>query len=402
MIKPIQVIETASPFTKQKILHAKILRFGDRSFAGIHPRVSIPLKKRSLSYGNQYLLSSVKLTRKKDGKYFAMLTKETVWQKQAPFFSFIPYRNQVSTYLKKQIQNQYQHPLVKALLISLFTGNRSHFFLNATLQEVGLTHLIAISGLHFSILIGILSLCISKLRSLKVKGVLIAALSSILFLYFGPSPPVLRAYSFCLLYVLSLMLNKSSNALNTLGIALFFQLILWPHAIHSLSLQLSFLATFALLFFTPLVERFLFDVFPDPPLELDKLSLWKKTLFALSVFSRKTLSINFSVHLFLVPFLLYRFHFFPLSSFYLNLWIPFCIAIGMQLMLMGLIFPPIHTINEFFLEKIFYLIEYRNLFFRIFFTRSPSFEMLITIYFVLFFLGIRHYERSKQQILFYY
>ena len=400
LIQPIQIQEKATPFFRQKILQAQILRAGDRVFTGIHPHVSIPLKKRKISPNHCYQITQITLTRKKDGEYFASVTKNSQWNCKEKKISFASLRIKIHHWIQQKIQHHYRQPIVRHLFISLFTGKRVSFFLNALLNEVGLTHLLAISGLHFSILMGFFFFLIKRIPSFLVQGIAMGLLSSFLFLYFGPAPSVTRAYTFCLLYAFSFMIHRKPTALNTLGMALLLQVVLCPLSIHSLSLQMSFLATFAIVFFTPVMESFFLDVFQDPPLDLEKIRFFPKLGYVIRVFLRKTLSINFSVHLFLVPLLLYRFHFFPLSSFYLNLWIPLGIAIGMHLFVLGLFFPLLHTLNAAFIEKIFYFLEYRNLFFRVNFTFSPSLELLFFLYCSLFFLGMRHYERSKLWIPF--
>lgn len=122
------------------------------------------------------------------------------------------------------------------------------------LRKVGLSHVVAVSGMHLMFLVGL----IYRLFSRRL-GVPLSIAAILLFIPMaGSSPSVLRAGIMTLLAGLAYLCGREADSLTSLGAAL-LALLLWnPYAIFSLSLQLSFLSTFGILCFSEPLESFLF------------------------------------------------------------------------------------------------------------------------------------------------
>lgn len=122
------------------------------------------------------------------------------------------------------------------------------------LRKVGLSHIIAVSGMHLMFLVG---LC-SHLFSRKL-GVPISVVIVLLFIPMaGASPSILRAGIMTLLSCAAFFFNTTADRETSLGLALLILLLWNPYALFSLSLQLSFLSTFGILRFATPMERTLF------------------------------------------------------------------------------------------------------------------------------------------------
>ncbi len=118
------------------------------------------------------------------------------------------------------------------------------------LRRAGLSHLLAVSGLHVGLILGgfwwLFGGRSSRLTALG--GV------SVLLLYgclVGPRPSLLRAALMALLVILALMLERPPQALNSLCAALIVILSFDPQAVFDLGFQLSFLATAGILLLAP-------------------------------------------------------------------------------------------------------------------------------------------------------
>ncbi len=118
------------------------------------------------------------------------------------------------------------------------------------LRRAGLSHLLAVSGLHVGLILGgFWWLCGGRSSRLTALGGV-----SVLLLYgclVGPRPSLLRAALMALLVILALMLERPPQALNSLCAALIVILSFDPQAVFDLGFQLSFLATAGILLLAP-------------------------------------------------------------------------------------------------------------------------------------------------------
>ena len=122
------------------------------------------------------------------------------------------------------------------------------------LRRAGLSHLLAVSGLHVGLILGGFWWLFGGIsnRSTAWGGV------SVLLLYgclVGPRPSLLRAALMALLVILALVLERPPQPLNSLCAALIVILFLDPQAAFDLGFQLSFLATAGILLLAPCLLR---------------------------------------------------------------------------------------------------------------------------------------------------
>jgi len=127
------------------------------------------------------------------------------------------------------------------LAVSVFTGNKSYLG-NEVISDFkicGISHIIAVSGLHISILcLGVYYL----LKFLKVPKLYNSFITLLLlFLYAGLanfSKSVIRSAIMVTVLILSELINKKSDTLNSLGIAVFI-ICLNPYAVTDISALLT-------------------------------------------------------------------------------------------------------------------------------------------------------------------
>ena len=145
-----------------------------------------------------------------------------------------------------------------SLSAALLLGNRNMLDNQTTLdfQRAGVSHLLALSGLHVAILIGFLELLLRLLRCpLFIKAIFIptAALGYLAVTGFALSTQ--RAVlMICVLYLGSI-LRTDYDSFTALCTALAAILTLSPSAVLDLSLWMSFLAAGSIIIFSPAVYR---------------------------------------------------------------------------------------------------------------------------------------------------
>ena len=172
----------------------------------------------------------------KNVNYIIKIDKITLISKEKSFFKGI------KCFLLKRNSNSY----IKAFI---FGNNKSIITdVMSSYQEIGISHLFAISGMH----VGLLTLVISKLlMKLNIKEKYIFIIIS-LFLFFylfitGVSPSILRAIFFYLFFSINKIYNLNIKGVNIFMLIFSISLLVNPYYIHEVSFLYSYTISFSIL-----------------------------------------------------------------------------------------------------------------------------------------------------------
>lgn len=141
-----------------------------------------------------------------------------------------------------------------ALSAALLLGNKSFLAKETSLhfRRAGISHLLALSGLHVSILIGMLEWLLRLLRIpklLRAGSILLASLGYLCLTGFSPS--ITRAVIMACVLYLAIFAAARYDSFTAISTALFLILLISPYAIFDLSLWLSFFAALSIIVFSP-------------------------------------------------------------------------------------------------------------------------------------------------------
>ncbi|MBR4898247.1 MAG: ComEC/Rec2 family competence protein [Prevotella sp.] len=145
------------------------------------------------------------------------------------------------------------------VMAAMTLGDRSAISndLRASYSLTGASHVLALSGLHMSILYCL----ISMLTFVGRRMLIIRALTIVLFWSFamltGLSPSVVRSALMLTLAAIITLRGTRSLSVNSLSLAAIVMLIASPLTLYDVGFQLSFLAVFAIVMLMPLMERIL-------------------------------------------------------------------------------------------------------------------------------------------------
>jgi competence protein ComEC len=147
--------------------------------------------------------------------------------------------------------------VLKALII----GDRAAIpsELRDRFNRAGVGHILAISGLHIGIVATVAFFFFQKLlcfvkpllwRAWTRKGAAIFALVPVCIygLISGLSPSTQRALIMVTAFLMTFLVERERDAVNTLALAAFIILIVYPPAVFSISFQLSFMAVLSILY----------------------------------------------------------------------------------------------------------------------------------------------------------
>ena len=147
-----------------------------------------------------------------------------------------------------------------AVLKALVIGDRSAISteVREAFNRAGVGHILAISGLHIGIVATVAFFFFQKLLGLikpllwcawTRKGAAIFSIFPVCLYAFisGMSPSTQRAVIMVIAFLMTFLVERETDAINTLSLAAFIILIVYPPSLFSISFQLSFLAVLSIL-----------------------------------------------------------------------------------------------------------------------------------------------------------
>lgn len=224
-------------------------------------------------------------------------------------------------YIKNNLRERLD-PNISSLAIAYLLGDKSGLSnsLKEEIDEVGIAHLVVISGMHLAILVKIIS------KGLRFTSRLVKSYFCVLFivLYIGMiglTPSLLRAgfVIFCQLFV-SYFGRKLDNR-RIIFFTVVVTLLVNPNYIDNLGWQLSMLAYIGILVLDPLIESFLFGEGLNKRRSIKKKNYIAKMLTKVNVILnfRSGFIIAIAVNMMVLPIILYRFGYFSLISIFITL-----------------------------------------------------------------------------------
>lgn len=152
--------------------------------------------------------------------------------------------------LRTYVKGEQEQATASALVLGV--SDRLDGTLLQAYASTGAMHVLAVSGLHVSIVYGILVLLGRPLEKTKAGQRVLAVLSVVLLWCYafitGWSPSVLRAVTMFSFVALARPWKQSTNIYNTMAASAFCLLLYDPFFIMSVGFQLSYLAVFGIVF----------------------------------------------------------------------------------------------------------------------------------------------------------
>lgn len=167
----------------------------------------------------------------------------------------------VGKFVRQKVENAVLRTLPareSGLLLGIILGVRDKIdkAFYEELRGAGVLHVIAASGQNVSIVASLLLVFFQRL--VKRRLALLFTASGLLFyaLLTGFDPPILRASIMALITFGALAIGRQSSALYALCMTGWGIVFVKPELLEDISFQLSFLSTFGILVFKPLIDKF--------------------------------------------------------------------------------------------------------------------------------------------------
>lgn len=238
------VINDHSYIIKSNIITIRINDYNNQYKPGDYINIELEYYDTKKSYENDFDMNEYIYSNNID--YYAKAIKSN-YKYKLPSLKLLKYN--YLNYLEKNLSDK-SFNYVSKLVFNMNTDNE----ISDCYSTLGISHILAISGLHIMILYKIISFIILKLfhiTSDKIPLILIILYS----LFVGFSPSIFRAILFLILSSFNNRSKYKYTRLDILSISMIFMLILNPLEIYSIGFILSFLVSFVLIFMSDLIEE---------------------------------------------------------------------------------------------------------------------------------------------------
>lgn len=167
------------------------------------------------------------------------------------------WRREVSEMIAKELPAE-----EAAVVAAIVAGNRNLMTREQVenYRDSGLAHFLSISGLHMSMIAGLMFFFVRlfmalipslalKYNSKKVAAILAVFISTVYLVISGMAVPTQRAYIMTFVVLLAILFERRAISMRVLALAALIILIISPQMLVSISFQLSFAAVIALVAF---------------------------------------------------------------------------------------------------------------------------------------------------------
>jgi competence protein ComEC len=228
-------------------------RYGDRLLIqGAPDRVTAPRNPGEFDY--QRFLSFKNIFH----QHF-VLDRQIRWLSYEPANPVLAFAIRAREWSEQQLNSVIpaarEQAVANALVLGITDGLDNE--LTSAYAATGAMHVLAVSGLHVSIIYGLLLLVLKPFKRFR-HGLAIQTVIALVVLWMyalvtGLSPSVLRAVTMFSFVVLARPFRQRTNIYNTLAAAAFCLLLYDPYLIMSVGFQLSFLAVLGIVYVQPLL-----------------------------------------------------------------------------------------------------------------------------------------------------
>ena len=261
--------------------------------------------------------------------------------------TFINIKNDIKQLFKRNLPRD-----ISGIPLAILTGDKTEISdeFYSDVRFTGMAHVMAVSGLHISIICSsvvslLLRLKLNKKFSYFIGFIIVLLLAAIA----GFSGSVMRAAIMYAVIVLAKLFVRTPDTLNSLGIAVTLLMFLTPYNIYSVSFILSTLGTLGIVVLMPLLKDKIDGLFKNPNF-ITKFIIYHIDSFAVSL----------CASVMIMPFSLFTFGYVSIISPIINV----ILTIPVYLLLMFIVLSVIFCKIPFVSDILFYIVNVLSIFFK--------------------------------------
>lgn len=325
----------------EKISDAKIKIYEGRgvvSKIGLKfPRKKSVLVLERVKNGEYKVWGRIEKKQEKNGEIIYSLKDQKIEEINRGYF-ILKFANRNEKLLENSRNDQ------KNLFMAVVLGEREMLYprIKKLFVKNGVSHLLAISGMHIGILLFLMDLLLKKTKLYKrERNILLLFGITLYFILVRESPSLERAYIMAIIYILGNILYENTDNLKSLALAFMIGVILKPPIYNELSFVLSYWAMLIIFLIIPIQRRILEII--EEKFEIEK-NLLNRGIIAIGNY----MSFTFFLQLGIAPVIFYALGTFSMKSIFLSLIITPLGTIYIILCFVSLIFPIIPITNMWY------------------------------------------------------
>ena len=231
--------------------------------------------------------------------------------------------------LSKSFEIHHFEPKTKAIIDALILGQRLELDKEtiADYSNAGVIHILAISGLHISIIYFFIVFLLKPLKRVKfgaeIQLLIVLAILWLFALLTGLPASVTRAVTLFSFISIGNYFNQPKAIYNALAISAFLILLVKPNAIFDIGFQLSYAAVLSIVLFQPFYKKFYFSE------------------NKIAVYFTDTILVSLAAQIGVLPLSLYYFNQLPLLFLLANLVI---IPLSSLVLIIGIVILPLNYV----------------------------------------------------------
>lgn len=173
--------------------------------------------------------------------------------------SWLYFPKEIGHLLRAQIREVFPEKS-SAFMLALLTGSKTDYYQNdrlySAISVAGLSHVVAVSGMHIAFLVSVLNMLLGRNRR---TSILCLVLIWIFVAMVGAPPSAIRAAIMLSLLLLAPVFKRENDVITALSFALAVILASNPFSAGSVALQLSFSATAGIIMFSQPIYSWLYE-----------------------------------------------------------------------------------------------------------------------------------------------
>ena len=256
----------------------------------------------------------------------------------------------------------YFHSKETGLIFAFLTGDKSAVYspIKDSFKTAGISHIIAISGLHLSVIVGVIFWLLRRItRNNKIITSSVTVIFIIVYVFLTAYPySIIRSAVMNILFVVAIPLYRKSQPLNSLGLAGLLITVVNPLAIGDIGLLMSFSATLGIILLQRTVSQFIEKLFF---VRYIRQQFLRKCLEIPVKYIAECVGVSVSAVIFTLPVMVFVFKrfsvYFILANLLTTAVAPVVIVLGLLIVILSYI-PYIEIINGIFVFIEHYLCNF--------------------------------------------
>ncbi len=293
--------------------------------------------------------------------------------------------------------NKFLHYPESSILSAMLLGNRGEIpdEIFNDFRIIGIAHILAISGIHITIIAGMFFWLALYLGMWRKHAFLLTSFFLLFFVVMVGAPPsAIRAGIMGFLFLLAQYLGRGYFSLNAITIAATIMLIFSPLSLfYDIGFQFSFVAVLAIALLFPILQSLFFRKFKK---------LKKRPILSFFI---NIILISVAITIFLDPLIVYYFHIYPAVSIIANLFavplLPAILFFGILFLIASLFFSPLAIIFSSLTYLLISFLVYIGSFLANIFIME-YFQFTVPLYFVIIYyiilLALIYKYKTKKDI----